>query len=146
MAYNQEALAEANFLAEIVTEVTVINLLKEKTQASELARKPKIKVIEDIPKAITGEYWATGLALEKQQLEVDGVFVIRDTILPDQLVPGLEVTPGGIKVNRDLATSIEGIFAAGDCTGGPYQLSKAAGEGQVAALNAVKYVDAKQKK
>ncbi len=143
LAYNQEALDEANFLSEIAAEVTVIPLLKEENETNEVIQNPKIKVIEDVPKAITGENWATGVALEKQQLEVDGIFVIRDAILPDQLVSGLEVAPDGIKVNRDLATNIEGIFAAGDCTGQPYQLSKAVGEGQVAALNAVKYVDTK---
>ncbi|HEX3015105.1 MAG TPA: thioredoxin reductase, partial [Desulfobacteria bacterium] len=34
-----------------------------------------------------------------------------------------------------------GVFAAGDCTGKPYQLAKAVGEGATAALSAVKYLE-----
>lgn len=43
-----------------------------------------------------------------------------------------------------METNIPGLFAAGDCTGRPYQLAKAVGEGQVAALNAVKFLDAQK--
>jgi len=47
-----------------------------------------------------------------------------------------------------MQTSIEGLFAAGDCTGRPYQVAKAVGEGQIAGLSAstyVKMVKGKQK-
>ena len=37
------------------------------------------------------------------------------------------------------------IFAAGDITGTPYQYIKAAGEGNVAALSAVSYLDSLRK-
>ena len=40
-----------------------------------------------------------------------------------------------------MSTNIQGCFAAGDCTGKPYQYMKAAGEGQVAALSAAAYLD-----
>ena len=40
-----------------------------------------------------------------------------------------------------MATNIPGCFAAGDLTGRPYQYIKAAGEGNVAALSAVAYLD-----
>lgn len=43
-----------------------------------------------------------------------------------------------------MKTNIEGCFAAGDCIGKPYQYIKSAGEGQVAALNAVSYLDSKK--
>jgi thioredoxin reductase (NADPH) len=46
-----------------------------------------------------------------------------------------------IKVNRKMETNLEGLYAAGDITGKPYQYIKAAGEGQVAALNAVNFID-----
>ena len=46
-----------------------------------------------------------------------------------------------IKVNRSMATNIKGLFAAGDITGAPYQYIKAAGEGNVAALSAVSYLN-----
>jgi thioredoxin reductase (NADPH) len=44
-----------------------------------------------------------------------------------------------------MATSIEGCFACGDITGPPYQYIKAAGEGNVAALSAVSWLDQKRR-
>ena len=40
----------------------------------------------------------------------------------------------------------DGLYAAGDISGKPYQYMKAAGEGQMAALNAVSYIDSIRKK
>ena len=40
-----------------------------------------------------------------------------------------------------MATNLPGMFAAGDITGAPYQYIKAAGEGNVAALSAVAWID-----
>jgi thioredoxin reductase (NADPH) len=45
-----------------------------------------------------------------------------------------------IVVNRRMETSIPGIFAAGDCTGRPYQYTKAVGEGNVAAHSVLDYL------
>ena len=49
------------------------------------------------------------------------------------LLPGLEMDGAHIVVNRRQETSVPGCYAAGDCTGRPYQLTKAVGEGNVAA-------------
>ena len=75
---------------------------------------------------------------------VDGVFVLRDAVSPGQLVPGLQVDGGHVAVNRRMEASIPGVFACGDVTGLPYQYIKAAGEGNVAALSAVHYLDGKK--
>ena len=40
-----------------------------------------------------------------------------------------------------METNFHGLFAAGDCTGKPYQYMKAAGEGHVAGLSAVDQID-----
>ena len=56
-------------------------------------------------------------------------------------MPGLEIENNHIKVNRLMETNIRGCFAAGDIVGTPYQYVKAAGEGNIAALSAVSYVD-----
>ena len=42
-------------------------------------------------------------------------------------------------VDRQQKTNIAGVYAAGDCTGKPYQVAKSVGEGQVAGLNASGY-------
>ena len=42
--------------------------------------------------------------------------------------------------DRQCRTNIAGVFAAGDCTGRPYQYAKAVGEGNIAAHAAVEYI------
>ena len=46
-----------------------------------------------------------------------------------------------VEVDRQMNTNIKGLFACGDITGTPYQYIKAAGEGNVAALSAVSYLN-----
>ena len=69
-----------------------------------------------------------------------GVFIAKETTPITQLLSGLELEKNSIKVNRHMETNYPGIYAAGDCTGRPYQVSKAVGEGVVAALEAVSYL------
>ena len=47
-----------------------------------------------------------------------------------------------VKVNLQMETSVPGCFACGDIIGRPYQYVKAAGQGNVAVLSAVSYLDA----
>lgn len=77
---------------------------------------------------------------KEHALDCDGFFVLRDYKAAEQLAPGLAMSDGHIQVDHQMATSLPGIFAAGDCTGAPYQVSKAIGEGQVAGLSAAKAV------
>ena len=56
-------------------------------------------------------------------------------------MPGLEIAGNAVKVDLQMKTNLAGLFAAGDITGQPYQYIKAAGQGNVAALSAVAYVD-----
>ena len=54
---------------------------------------------------------------------------------------GAELTEkGNIKVNENMETTIPGLYAAGDCTGGLLQVAKAVYEGAQAGINAGKYV------
>ena len=46
-----------------------------------------------------------------------------------------------VKVDRKMQSNLKGCFAAGDIVGTPYQYIKAAGEGNIAALSAVSYID-----
>lgn len=73
---------------------------------------------------------------------VDGVFVLRPAMAPGDLFPGLATEGGYVKVDRDMATNLPGVFAAGDCTGAPLQISKATGEGQVAGQKAAAFAAA----
>jgi len=89
---------------------------------------------------VRGEKKANTLVFAGEEHKVDCVFIIKDTVSVTKLVPGLEYADGGIAVDRHMATNVPGVFAAGDCTGKPFQLAKAAGEGNVAALSACDYI------
>ena len=82
---------------------------------------------------ILGENSVTGVRLpDGTELPCDGVFLLRSTIAPTQLAPGLELENGYIKIDAHMATNLPGVYAAGDCTGQPLQLAKAVGQGQLA--------------
>ena len=86
--------------------------------------------------AIQGTDRVEAVACDGVTEAVEGVFLLRPAMAPGDLFPGLEVENGFVKVDRAMATNLPGVFAAGDCTGGPLQVSKAIGEGQVAGQSA----------
>lgn len=92
------------------------------------------------PVKLSGDMRLRKVELKDEQLEVDGMFILRGFVSPSTLLHGLNIEEGHIAVNCNLSTNIEGVFAAGDCTGRPYQYAKAAGEGNVAAHSAVEYL------
>ncbi|MCD8299807.1 MAG: FAD-dependent oxidoreductase [Clostridiales bacterium] len=75
-----------------------------------------------------------------EHIPVDGLFCLRDSVAPAVLLPGLAMDGPHIMVDRDCATNLPGCFAAGDCTGRPYQIAKAVGEGNVAAHSLLDYL------
>lgn len=102
---------------------------------------------EDIPfiqanrLAITGEQTVTALVADGVSIPCSGIFILRDAVAPTDLIPQLATQEGAIQVDRSMATNIPGVFAAGDCTGGPLQVSKAVGEGLIAALSAAEFLE-----
>ena len=123
---------EAAFLQEIGVDVTVV------------ARRPVAGLADTIPFvqarewAIEGEEQLTGFRADAAVLPCDVVFLLREVMAPDSLVPGLKLDGAFVEVNRAQETNIPGMYAAGDCTGKPLQIAKAVGEGLVAAQNAAK--------
>ena len=98
-------------------------------------------------RSIEGEDSVTGVELaDGSRLEVAGVFILRNAVAPGTLVKGLEIDGANIVVNRKMETNKPGVYAAGDCTGRPYQLTKAVGEGNIAAHSIVEYLAEKEKK
>ena len=84
--------------------------------------------------SILGEDRVTGVRDAAGELTpCQGVFLLRASIAPARLAPGLELEGGYIKVDAHMATNLPGVYAAGDCTGQPLQLAKAVGQGQIAA-------------
>ena len=135
IGYGREAEEEAEFLAETAAEVLYFPMYQEEVKAGK-----NVQVLREVPVGISGTDKVQGLQTNEQLHEVDGVFILRDSIAPSQLVPGLETMDGHVCVNADMETNLAGCFACGDIAGKPYQYIKAAGQGNVAALSAVKYL------
>ncbi|KJS19140.1 MAG: thioredoxin reductase [Clostridiaceae bacterium BRH_c20a] len=136
IGYNTEAEEEVNFLAGLASQVIYLPLYQGLGSIDS-----RVRILNERPKALLGTDRLQALETEGETLEIDGLFIIRDSIPPAQLLPGLELEKNAIVVNRKMATNISGVFAAGDCIGSPYQLAKAVGEGAVAGLSAVSYLD-----
>ncbi|MBP2033076.1 thioredoxin reductase (NADPH) [Clostridium algifaecis] len=136
IGYNKEAEDDANYVSELAKTTYYVPMYKK-----ELALNENIKILNDRVVEIQGTDKVDKVVFENNEIATDGVFVLKDSVSPTQLVPGLEMENNHIKVNLDMKTNIKGCFAAGDCTGKPYQYIKSAGQGQVAALNAVTYLD-----
>jgi thioredoxin reductase (NADPH) len=136
IAYNREEEKEAEYLAELASKVYYIPMYKEPAQLSSC-----IEILRDKPVEITGSVTVNKLLLKEHTIETDGIFILRDTISPATLIPGIMTDHNHIKVDRTMKTSIPGCYAAGDVTGKPYQYLKAAGEGNIAALSAVSYIE-----
>ncbi len=140
ISYTRESIEEVEFLVDMVKEVVFIPSF----QIDKTIDIPATQIIKGKPVEFKKDGEQINIKLNNQQLYVDGVFIFREVIPPDKLVPGIELTGPHIEVNKDMETNLEGIFAAGDCTGTPYQLGRAVGQGQIAALNAASYLSKKK--
>lgn len=137
---SEQAEEEVLYMTEICEKIYYIPLYGEVKLEAEGRIPSNLEILRKKPRAIEGGFKADRLVLEDQTLDVDGIFILRESLAPGQLVPGLSVEENHVSVNRQMETSLPGCFACGDITGTPYQYIKAAGEGNVAALSAVHYL------
>lgn len=128
---------EAAFLAEVAEKVYYFPMYKGDIHAN-------VTVVREKPEAILGEEKVQSVRTASQEYPVDGVFVLRESILPEHLLKGLQLEGNRVVVNLNMETNIPGCFASGDLAGKPYQYIKAAGQGNVAALSAVEYLARKK--
>ena len=140
VAYSAHEEAEAEFLAEVADKVYYLPQYPEEPHL-----KPGIEIVRAKPVSISEENGLRRLTTDAGAVEVNGVFLLRESVAPGQLVPGLAAEGSRVVVDRGMATNIAGCFACGDVAGPPYQYIKSAGEGNVAALSAVGYLDAKRR-
>ena len=145
------ALHEAEELRNVTQDVTIYTDGKE----PEFSREHPIAVNTMKIQAIEGDDKVSGLLMQSdtaaQDAEApensfypaDGVFVALGTAGSTEIARqmGAEISDkGNIKTDEEMATTIPGLFAAGDGTGGLLQVSKAVYEGSMAAISAGKYV------
>ena len=148
------ALEEGDFLTRYASKVYIIHrrdqfraqpVLQERARAN-----PKIEFILNAQvKEIHGEGSVKGVRLvqdgQERELEVGGVFIFVG-FLPNSgiLRAHVDHDPGGyILTERDMETSIEGVWAVGDVRAQlTKQIATAVGDGTTAAVAASQYVEA----
>lgn len=102
-----------------------------------------VPVIETPVQALTGDQRLSHIALgDGRLLEADGLFVALGTAGAADLArkTGIVTEGQAIKTDASGATSMPGIFAAGDCTGGLKQVAVAAGEGAAAGMSMIRFL------
>ena len=131
------ALHEVQALLPVVRSITLL------TNGAPLAAQfpPEVKVYPQKVDAILGEKVVTGVQLAgSEPLAVSGVFVALgvagSTALARKI--GAEVEGNRIIVDKTMQTTVPGLYAAGDCTGGLLQVAKAVYEGALAGTEAAK--------
>ncbi len=136
VGYSAREEAEAAFLSEICPEVLYFPVYREVGALPE-----NVTVLPEKVEGLARQDGRMLVRTAERAHEAEAVFVLRDAVAPGQLVPGLETEGAHVRVNRRMETNLPGLYACGDLTGTPYQYIKAAGEGNVAALSAVGYLD-----
>ena len=127
---------EIEYLADIASKVYLFKNYKNFN-----LNKENIEIVDDkILEIKPGLKQKTILTKSGNEIKVSGIFILKSSYSPAVLVPGIEEDGAHIKVNRKMETNLEGLFAAGDCTGKPYQYTKAVGEGNIAAHSVNEYL------
>lgn len=135
---SKEAEKELDYLAGLADSIYYFPLYKLE---EDTVLKENISVVPDRPVKLIGEERVSAIVDKKENVhEVQGVFFLKDALVPSTLLSGLEDDGMHIVVDRHMRTNIAGCFACGDCTGRPYQYMKAAGEGNIAAHSVVDYL------
>ena len=133
---NQRFEHEVKYLAELANTVYFFPSYKNIG-----ALPANVQIMNEKARGIVGEKKVSIVELSTgETVVVDGVFCLRDSVSLTTLLPNLTIEKGCIIVDRAMATNLPGCFAAGDCTGRPYQYAKAIGEGNVAAHSVLEYL------
>lgn len=134
------AISEVEALLPVTNKITILTNGKEEvlTRNKNITCNTK-KILE-----ITGEKNVEKVIFnDNTEMNVSGVFIAEGIATSLDLAKklGAEIEGNKLLVNdKTMETSIPGLYAAGDCTGEVYQISKAVYEGMKAALGTIKYL------
>lgn len=154
IGFGDQAASAAIYLAGLARSVLVLTGkpdMEAPLHAEQLKSMGNVDIVGNAKAlAIEGNEYAEHITYavngDKKVERIDGVFIeggVPNSILARDL--GLELdNKGNIMVFRpDQSTKVDGVYAAGDVTGGLHQISKAVGEGACAAVSAAIYLKKK---
>ncbi len=146
------ALEGVDFTKNIAKKIYVVNITKEFNAHEYLIEKVKsyenVEIIHEAKiTAISGDKFVSAITYEKQgkenKLDVEGVIIEIGRTPNTAFVEGFVDLDDHkhITIDCQTNTSVEGVFAAGDCSSvHEYQYTIAAGQGCIALLKAARYL------
>ena len=167
IAENEKSLEEIKYLSQIAQKVFLfapflqnlpkIEKLNNSANVEKLENSPNlndffnfikmqknISLIEENIEKIEGNLKAEKIVCSNSSFSIDGVFILKESVDLEILLPGIECENNFIKVDKNMKTNIAGCFACGDCVGKPFQYAKAIGEGNIAAHSVCNFLDMKK--
>ncbi|HEY5587195.1 MAG TPA: NAD(P)/FAD-dependent oxidoreductase [Ruminiclostridium sp.] len=150
LGYSAYAVHEAMELETFTKDITLFTNGAELDVTADLADKAgKFKVNTRPILELTGDEFLQGIHFKDGKIQkVDGLFVAYGSASSVDFAKklGIIVENNAIVVDHNQCTNIEGIFAAGDCTGGFKQIATAVGQGAVAGKGIIEFIKALKKK
>lgn len=140
------AVAEASELLHFSKDVTLF------TNGAALTAKTTLEGVPVVTEKIDalvadGDGRLSGLSISGKEFPVDGAFAAIGTASAVDFAQkiGVILKNGNVLVDENYATNVEGLYAAGDCTGGYLQVAKAVSDGAHAARGMLAFVRAQKK-
>lgn len=133
------AISEAMELQNIVKTIKIL------TNGQEIPeyRGENIDIINKEIKSFCGENKIEKIEfIDNSKIDIDGVFIAQGVAGSTEFAKkiGAKIENKKIVVNENMETTVKGLYACGDCTGGLYQISKAVYEGTKAGIQVIKYL------
>lgn len=131
------AIHEARHLKPIVNSVTIL------TNGEAIVENRDgidFEIKEEPIKEFRGDNLIKEVEFQSNSIQkLDGVFIAIGTASSGDLARklGAIIENNNIKVNENMETNVEGLYACGDCTGGLLQINKAVYEGAKAAMHII---------
>lgn len=132
------ALNEANYLISLAKKVTLLTNGKKVD-----TRNANIEIDSREIKEFRGNEKIEKIEFKDDNiLNIDGVFIAIGTATASDLAKklGVLIKNEEIIVDENMKTNVDGLYAAGDCTGGLWQINKAVYEGAKAGLSIIDFL------
>jgi thioredoxin reductase (NADPH) len=135
------AVSEAIELLDYTKDVTLVtNGLSDEGIDKLLLKRKGVKIKNFKIDKIVGDKKLEGVITSKGELKVDGLFITSGDAGSSDFsrMLGVLIKEGKIKVDDNMMTNVQYVWAAGDCTKGVQQIATAVGEGAIAGLSIIK--------
>lgn len=144
LGHSAYAVHEAMELETYTQDITLFTNGAELDMTGDLADKAgKFKINTRPILELTGDDFLQEIHFKDGNIQkIDGLFVAYGSASSVDFAKklGIAVDNNAIVVDKNQSTNIDGVFAAGDCTGGFKQIATAVGQGAVAGKNIIEYV------